>query len=420
MGVREFTSSRSLGSSGPLDEAESGAMATDLPMIELVKRHPPPRMDTRTLARFHPPPEEQQEPVHRPYWCYITFLINVAVFVVEIYENGWGFQPMACPASCLGAPCYEDGSPCEANMMIGPRVMVLDRLGAKNDPKIFGEQEWWRVITCNWLHAGILHLAFNMVAVLRLGVDLERAFGTMRIALLYVFAGLFGTVCSIVFLPGNLSVGASASVFGLVGACWADIIVNFCARGTLRNSGIACLTFATLLNVAIGFTPLVDNFMHLGGMVAGLFVGIASFAQTKRSKRTGQHKRTKAQEGLVITSVLVLVVLVIGSFAALASSNVQDFFRSCSFCKHINCIPTPWWNCCVAAVQGGCPAFNIPFDYSTNSHALINVTCSIGGKPDFYASCTRAENDACLWDPSNSTQGYASRQALCSLLCTEC
>jgi membrane associated rhomboid family serine protease len=170
--------------------------------------------------------------------------------------NGGKFQPFSCPATCPdGRPCFEDGSPCQANPLLGPSVDTMDRLGAKNDVRIFEYNEWWRIATCNWLHAGLLHLAFNMLGVWRIGVELEKTFGTVRVALLYIFAGLFGTVLSIIFLPGLLSVGASACVFGLVGACWADVIVNFCARCTLRNSGIACLTVATLFNVSIGFTP---------------------------------------------------------------------------------------------------------------------------------------------------------------------
>ena len=56
-----------------------------------------------------------------------------------------------------------------------------------------------------------------MLAIWRLGMDLERIFGWQRLGLLYVFSGLFGTLASIVLLPSLLSVGASAAVFGLVG-----------------------------------------------------------------------------------------------------------------------------------------------------------------------------------------------------------
>merc|ERR1719240_498183 len=121
------------------------------------------------------------------------------------------------------------------------------------------------MLTCNWLHAGLVHLLFNCGAIWQIGASIERAFGFWRVAVLYVLSGLFGTIVSIVFLPGVLSVGASASVFGLVGACWADLVINYCARCTLKESNWISLLIATALNVCIGLTPWVDNFMHMGG-----------------------------------------------------------------------------------------------------------------------------------------------------------
>ena len=232
-------------------------------LSELARRNPPPQQPTHLppprLERFSSSSGGGQN-LHRPYFCAFAFLLNVGIFVLEIRDNGWQFQPFACPAACAnGSPCFEDGTPCEANPLLGPSISVLDQMGAKNDVRIFEAGEWWRIVTCNWMHAGVLHLLFNMMGVWRVGGDLERIFGPLRVGALYIFSGLFGTICSIVLLPGILSVGASASVFGLVGACWADVIVNFCARCTLKNSGILCLAVATLLNVAIGFTPWVDN-----------------------------------------------------------------------------------------------------------------------------------------------------------------
>jgi membrane associated rhomboid family serine protease len=215
---------------------------------------PPPGAPPHSLTRYQS--STMQLVQRRAYFCYTAIFANFVAFGIEMVANGGKFQPFSCPATCPdGRPCFEDGSPCQANPLLGPSVDTMDRLGAKNDVRIFEYNEWWRIATCNWLHAGLLHLAFNMLGVWRIGVELEKTFGTVRVALLYIFAGLFGTVLSIIFLPGLLSVGASACVFGLVGACWADVIVNFCARCTLRNSGIACLTVATLFNVSIGFTP---------------------------------------------------------------------------------------------------------------------------------------------------------------------
>ena len=65
-------------------------------------------------------------------------------------------------------------------------MAVMNQLGAKNDAAIFEQNEWWRIVTCNWLHAGLIHLLLNMLAVVNLGSQLERRFGFCRIAVLYV------------------------------------------------------------------------------------------------------------------------------------------------------------------------------------------------------------------------------------------
>ena len=53
---------------------------------------------------------------------------------------------MVCPRHCDGWPCTEDGQPCEANLLLGPTVAVMERLGAKDDALIFDGGEWWRII----------------------------------------------------------------------------------------------------------------------------------------------------------------------------------------------------------------------------------------------------------------------------------
>ena len=300
--------------------------------------------------------EKKKERRKIPIFCLAAILANAGVFVVEIWVNGWQLQPFSCPSTCSnGMPCYEDGfTECEPNPMLGPRIAVLQRLGAKDDLAIFERGEWWRIAACNWLHAGVIHCLLNMGAIWAIGGDLERVFGFCRVAVLYMLSGLFGTVVSIVFLPGTLSVGASASVFGLVGANWADIIVNFCARCTLKGSGVVCLTIATILNVAIGFTPFVDNFMHMGGMVAGLVIGLASFAQkAHRDPATGRRVHTCLQEAVVLVAVALLLLLGGGAVVAVLSSELQALLRSLPWARHVNCISTPWWSCCVMASGKG-------------------------------------------------------------------
>ena len=178
----------------------------------------------------------------------------------QVRENGWTVAPLVCPeASATGLPTYADGTPCEPNWMLGPPIRVLNQMGAKNDEAIFGwgvgRGEWWRLFSSCWLHSGLFHLLLNLLGILSLGIGFERAFGFVQTALLYIVSGLLGTVCSTVFLPGVISVGASGSMFGLLGAYWADVLFNYCSRCTLRHAGVGGLLFATVPNLVIGLTP---------------------------------------------------------------------------------------------------------------------------------------------------------------------
>ena len=95
---------------------------------------------TRMARPLMPPP--------RPVFCWLAICMCTGTFILQIQQNGWMFQPFTCPTTCAGAPCNDDGSPCESNFMLGPSVAVLDRMGAKNDPAIFERGEWWRVLAC--------------------------------------------------------------------------------------------------------------------------------------------------------------------------------------------------------------------------------------------------------------------------------
>ena len=99
-----------------------------------------------------------------------------------------------------------------------------------------------------------------------MGVSLELEFGMLRIGILYLVSGLVGTLCSAVFLPQMIMVGASGAVLGLFGACLADFLVNL---GEMERPLCTALQLALsfAINLVIGVTPYVDNFAHLGGML---------------------------------------------------------------------------------------------------------------------------------------------------------
>lgn len=362
-----------------------------------------------------PLPAEQQPRRRRPWFCLLAVLACCILFLVEMAENEWKVQPFVCPASCAGRPCYEDGAACEANPLLGPTTAVMDKLGAKDDVAIFEEGEWWRVVACNWLHVGLIHLLLNMLAVGSLGCALERRFGFWRVGLLYVLSGLFGTLCSVLFLPGVLSLGASASVFGLVGATWADVILNYLARGTTRGAGLCQLLFLTALNLAIGLTPWVDNFMHLGGLVCGLVVGLMLFSKRHVDPRTGKNAYTCVQKEVVFCGVVLFLVLLGGVIAVSVSPEAQEAFRECGSCERLNCVEIdwftdkPWWSCCFARNGAGTCTIE-PANAST-----VIANCNVTAREPFSVPC-HTSDPLCEYSPAD----VGSVSKLCTRLCSGC
>ena len=126
--------------------------------------------------------------------------------------------------------------------------------------------EYWRLLTSGFAHAGIFHLAFNMLALWILGSTLEPALGRRRFALVYFVSLLCGSL-GVLVLGGRPSVGASGAVFGLFGA----MVVLYRARGlSIMESGLG---FWLGLNLLITFAvPNISIGAHLGGLAGGLAV----------------------------------------------------------------------------------------------------------------------------------------------------
>merc|ERR1719321_2665093 len=110
--------------------------------------------------------------------------------------------------------------PFAENPTFGPSSYVLLELGAKRRDLIVESGDWWRLFSSMFLHAGCLHFGFNMIGMYNVGVPLEREFGWVCVAPLYLFSGLFASLFSTIFVPETIGVGASGAIFGLFGASW--------------------------------------------------------------------------------------------------------------------------------------------------------------------------------------------------------
>jgi rhomboid protease GluP len=139
--------------------------------------------------------------------------------------------------------------------------------GAK-DPSAMAGGQLWRLVTPIFLHLGLWHIFVNMYSLYALGPAVERFFGGRRMFSFYMISGISGVVLSLV-MSENISVGASGSIFGMLGALAAFLYQHRDIFGRVGMAQFRHLVFVALLNLAIGFAPGIDNWGHLGGLLAG-------------------------------------------------------------------------------------------------------------------------------------------------------
>jgi rhomboid protease GluP len=160
------------------------------------------------------------------------------------------------------------------SMLDNPAGQDLVHWGANYGPLTLSGQ-WWRLLTCVFVHGGVLHIAFNMWCLWDLGRLAESVYGHWTFAALYFITGLGASLASLIHNPGILSVGASGAIFGIAGALIASFylgefsIPKAALGGTLRS----LLIFAGF-NLFFGAAVAgVDNAAHIGGLLMGLLLG---------------------------------------------------------------------------------------------------------------------------------------------------
>jgi membrane associated rhomboid family serine protease len=151
--------------------------------------------------------------------------------------------------------------------------------GALYGPAIANAHEYWRLVTSGFLHAGFIHILFNMYFLWLLGTQLEPAVGRVRFAVLYFVSLLAGSFGALLFAPDSVTVGASGAVFGLMGGA----VVAMRARGI--NPMESGLVLVIVLNLGITFIiPGISIGGHLGGLAGGLIAGYLLFDVGERRR----------------------------------------------------------------------------------------------------------------------------------------
>lgn len=165
--------------------------------------------------------------------------------------------------------------------------------GAMFGPIMIEHGEYYRLFTSMFLHFGINHLTGNMVSLLFLGDNLERALGKIRYLLIYLLSGLGASICSFLFnvIKGEIVVaaGASGAVFGVIGALFYTLIRN---KGKLEDLTSMRLGILIVYILYSGFmSPGIDNAAHIGGLLIGFLLAIPLYPKKKMKQRRKEMER---------------------------------------------------------------------------------------------------------------------------------
>ncbi len=156
--------------------------------------------------------------------------------------------------------------------IMGNRLDPLEQWGMLTKQGV-ATGEWWRLVTSMFLHAGILHILFNGLALYALGMQVEVMMGSRRFLLIFFLTGIGGNILTLLVNPVP-SVGASGGIFGLLGALIAFFYRNRDRLGAWGQANLRSLLITAGLNFVITFSiPQVNQMAHIGGLVTGLFLG---------------------------------------------------------------------------------------------------------------------------------------------------
>ena len=218
----------------------------------------------------------------------LILLANVLLFIFSLTID---FKPSAFSSSPF--------------RMLSPTSESLLVLGSTGTIPLFQLGRWWTIVSANYLHGSLMHIAFNMIALYQLGPLLIREYGASRMIAIYTLSGIGGYLLSSLF-GVRFTIGASAAVCGLIGAALY--------YGKSRGGSYGNMIYGQIGGWALGIflfgfmVPGINNIGHGGGMLTGAILGYL-FGYRERAKEMIWHKY------LSMTCIAVTVFVLIWSLA---------------------------------------------------------------------------------------------------------
>jgi rhomboid protease GluP len=186
-----------------------------------------------------PPIAQGVQSVMRPFRPYTTYVLIGICVVVYLLQAATSYFPKFDVTSAL-----------------------------VKDNNLILQGQFWRLFTPMFLHGSILHIGFNMYALFYIGPMVERFYGRWRYLVLFILSGFAGNVFSFMFTQAQ-SLGSSTAIFGLLGAQGVLIYQNREIFGAIARRILSQVVIVAVANLILGLSPGIDNWGHVGGLIAG-------------------------------------------------------------------------------------------------------------------------------------------------------
>lgn len=223
------------------------------------------------------------------YATYAIIAINVLIFILMVLDGAGLMTPNGI-----------------VHLKWGSNFKTLTQSG-----------DWWRLITCVFIHFGIIHLALNMYALFSVGVYLEPMLGKVKYITAYLCTGVLASLASLWWHtePTN-SAGASGAVFGMYGLFLALLTSNLIPK-SVRQALLQSIVVFVIYNLIYGLKGGVDNAAHIGGLISGLLIGYAYVFAIKKEKEEQPVK-------WIVPAVVIITIVSVSLYLEQNKSSAQE------------------------------------------------------------------------------------------------
>jgi membrane associated rhomboid family serine protease len=215
--------------------------------------------------------------------------------------------------------------------------------------------EWWRLVSCVFVHIGAVHLFVNALGTFFLGRVAEELFGSARTVAVFAASGIAGAVASYFAAPAAVSAGASGAVFGLLGAVFVELTLHRDRYRAAWKRGLwGAVVVVTIAQVGVGFLyPVIDQWAHGAGLLAGVVLGAALSPHARWAAAARHGGRALA---------LMFAAFALAAAALVARTSIADSYGELPRKRHV-----------VGKVAITAPASWIAAGWLTDPDGLIDV-----------------------------------------------